>query len=79
MKKQYDYYECRWPNYKIVLYHDGIEVGSERVSLLELDKRLEQLEAEGYALGYTEEDVEKVRKKYEHYYENRIEKRLKEN
>lgn len=75
MKKQCNYYACRWPEYEIILYHDGIKVDSERVSLLTLDKRLEQLEAEGYTLGYTEEDVEKARRKYEHYYENRIEKK----
>ncbi len=77
MKKQYDYYEYYWPSYEIILYHDGIKVKSERVSLLKLDERLEQLEADGYTLGYTEEDVEKARKKYEHYYENRIEKKTK--
>lgn len=74
MKKQYDYYECRWPSYEIILYHDGVKISDERVTLLNLDERLEQLEAEGYTLGYTEEDIEKARKKYEYYYENRIEK-----
>lgn len=74
MKKQYDYYECRWPNHEIVLYHDGVKVGAERKGLLELDKYLEELEAEGYTRGYTEEDVEKARKRWEHIYENRIER-----
>ena len=74
MKKQYDYYECRWPSYEIVLYHDGIKVGVERKSLLELGKYLEELEAEGYTRGYTEEDVEKARKKWKRIYENRIER-----
>jgi hypothetical protein len=72
MKKQYDYYECRWPSYEIILYHDGIKVDSERISLHKLYERLEQLEAKGYTFGYTEEDVEKARKKYEYMYENRI-------
>lgn len=74
MKKQYDCYECRWPYYEIVLYHDGVKVGVERIGLLELDGRLEQLEVEGYTRGYTEEDVEKARKGWERIYENRIER-----
>ena len=83
MKKQYDYYECRWPSYyyecrwpsyEIVLYHDGIKIRNEYKNLLELDKYLEELEAEGYTRGYTEEDVEEARKKWEHIYENRIER-----
>jgi hypothetical protein len=74
MKKQYDYYECRWPSYEIILYHDGVKVGVERKNLLKLDEYLEELEAEGYTLGYTEEDVEKARKSWEHMYENRIER-----
>lgn len=74
MKKQYDYYECRWPSYEIVLYHDGVKVGAERKDLLELNRYLEQLEVEGYTRGYIEEDVEKARKRWKHIYENRIEK-----
>lgn len=74
MKKQYDCYECRWPNYEVVLYHDGIKVGAERIDLLKLDKYLEDLEAEGYTRGYTEEDVENARKRWEHIYENRIQR-----
>lgn len=74
MKKQYDYYESRWPNYKIILYHDGVEVAAEQKTLLELDKYLEELETKGYTQGYTEEDVEKARKRWEHIYENRIER-----
>lgn len=74
MKKQYDYYECRWPNYEIVLYHDGEKVGVEKKSLLECDEYLEELESQGYTRGYTAEDVEKARERYEHMYENRIER-----
>lgn len=73
MKKQYDYYEARWPSYEVVLYHDGTKVGVEQKNLLALDKYLEQLEAEGYSRGFTEEDVEKARKEWEYIYENRIE------
>lgn len=73
MKKQYDCYECRWPNYEIILYHDGVKVGAERKGKLEINNYLEELEAEGYTRGYTEEDVEKARKRWEHIYENRIE------
>lgn len=72
MRKQYDYYESRWPYYTIVLYHDGVKVGTERKSLHELDDYLEELESEGYTLGYTEEDVETARKEYENKRTNRI-------
>lgn len=75
MRKQYDYYECRWPGYKIALYHDGVQVGVECKSLHELDSYLEALEAEGYTQGYTEEDVEEARKEWEHIYANRIERK----
>ena len=74
MKKQYDYYECRWPNYEIVLYHDGTKVTVERKDLLKLEDYLEQLENDGYVRGYTEEDVEEARQRWEHIYENRIER-----
>lgn len=74
MKKQYDYYESRWPSYKIILYHNGIKVAAKRKNLLELDKYLEELETEGYTRGYTKEDVEEARKKWEYIYENRIER-----
>lgn len=74
MKRQYDYYETRWPYYEVKLYHDGIEVGTERKSLHTIDEYLERLENEGYTRGYTEEDVEKVRKHWEYIYENRIER-----
>ncbi len=75
MKKQYDYYECRWPSYEIILYHDGVKVGVERKDLLKLDEYLAELESEGYTLGYTEEDIEKARERWEHIYENRIERK----
>ena len=74
MRKQYDCYETRWPNYEVVLYHDGNKVAVENKSLLAIDEYLEQLEAEGYTRGYTEEDVAKARKRWEHIYENRIER-----
>ena len=75
MKKQYDYYEGRWPYYEIILYNDGVKVAVERKDLLQLDKYLEELKTEGYTRGYTEEDVEKARKRWEHIYENRIERK----
>ena len=74
MRKQYDTYECRGPIYEIVLYHDGEKVEVKRVSLLQYDNCIEELEGQGYTRGYTEDDVEKARKKYEYTYENRIEK-----
>ena len=57
MKKQYDYYETRWPYHEVVLYHDGAKVVVERKSLLELDDYLEQLENDGYTRGYTEDTL----------------------
>ena len=74
MRKQYDYYECRWPDYEVVLYHDGEKVVVERVSLLKRDKYIEELERQGYTQGYTKDDVEKARQRYEYMYENRIER-----
>lgn len=74
MRKQYDCYECRWPNYEVVLYHDGEKVGVEKVSLLERDKYIEELERQCYTKGYTKDDVEKARQRYEYMYENRIER-----
>lgn len=74
MKKQYDYYETRWPYHEVVLYHDGVKVTIERKDLLELDDYLEQLENDGYTRGYIEEDVEEARRHWEHIYENRIER-----
>lgn len=77
VKKQYDYYEVRWPYYEIVLYHDGSKVSVERKSSLEMNEYLKQLESDGYTQGYTEEDVEKAREEWEHIYKNRIEQKEK--
>lgn len=73
MRKQYDIIEARWPYYDIDLYHDGVKVDSKHTAYV--DEAIEALEREGYALGYTEEDVEEARKKWEHIYENRIERK----
>lgn len=77
MKKQYYWYESRWPYYTVVLYHDGVEVGVERKDQLEINDYLEQLRNEGYTAGFTDEDIEKARKRYEHMLENRIERKEK--
>lgn len=70
MRKQYDIIEARWPYYDIDLYHDGIKVDSKHTAYV--GEATEALEREGYTLGYTDDEIEKARKKYEHKLENRI-------
>ena len=74
MRKQYDVYEYAPSYYTITLYHDGVKVGVEKRSSFAYEEYLEELENQGYTLGYTKDDIEEARKRYEYMYENRIER-----
>lgn len=73
MKKQY--YLSRgvsFVNY-ITLYHDGVEVGTEKVWDDELFDYIEHLEEQGYTRGFSKAAVEKAREEYEYLRDNLIE------
>ena len=73
MKKQY--YLSRggsFVNY-IILYHDGVEVGTEKVWDDELFDYIEHLDEQGYTRGFSKAAVEKAREEYEHLRDNLIE------
>ena len=74
MRKQYDYYETFSFSYNVDLYHDGVKVATEEMTYYEIGDYIQQLEAQGYTRGYLKEDVDEARRKYEHKYENRIER-----
>lgn len=73
MKKQYRIEERRWPYYNIILYHDGVEVAIRDSDQMMIGVDTDKLEEEGYTYGYTDDEIEKARKKYEHKLANRIE------
>ena len=76
MKKQYRIVERHWPYYNLILYHDGVEVATRDSNQMTIGVDTDKLEEEGYTYGYTEEEIEKIRKKYERMLENRIERKI---
>ena len=56
------------------LYHDGELVESYRVSILDSEEEADMLEEAGYTYGYTQEEVESVKKKYYEMLERVIKK-----
>lgn len=73
MKKQY--YLSRAASFcnKVTLYHDGVEVSTEKIWDDELFDYIEHLREQGYTRGFSENVVEKARKEYEHLRDNLIE------
>ena len=76
MKKQYRITERHWPFYNIILYHDGMKVEVRDSDRIVIDMDINKLEREGYTYGYTDDEIEKARKAYEHMVENRIEGKI---
>ena len=72
MKKQYRIVERHWPYYNIILYHDGVEIATKDSNQMMIGMDTDKLEEEGYTYGYTDDEIEEARKKYEHKLENRI-------
>lgn len=73
MKKQfYLSHGGSFVNY-ITLYHDGVEISTEKVWDDELWDRIEHLHSQGYTRGFGKAAVEKARKEYEHLRDNLIE------
>ena len=72
MKKQYHISESFQFKRTVTTYHDGALVASETLWMDEADEYADQLESDGYIYGYTKQDVEKVKKRYEEMLENII-------
>jgi hypothetical protein len=77
MKLQYRYYQSASFQYTIQLYCDGWFIKSYKVYCDELDDEIDKIEIEGYKLGYTEEEVEIAKQKYEKILNNLIAKEVK--
>lgn len=74
VRKQYRSYECPAFRYNVVRYHNGVEVDCVRKWLGdELDEYVDELKKQGYTYGYTKEEVEEARLRYERLYKNIIE------
>ena len=73
MKKQYRCVVDTWPTSCLDVYHDGKLIHSQRYYFDNLDEVTDKLEAEGYTYGYTKEEVEEAKKKYEKMLKNIIE------
>ena len=72
MKKQYHMSESYLFKRTVKTYHNGELVTSERLWDDEADKYADQLESEGYIYGYTKQEVEKAKKRYDEMLENII-------
>ena len=65
MKKQYRYYEAIQFKYNVELYHDGKLIKIYRIWADEIDAEVERIESRGYTFGYTQDEVDRVKKRYE--------------
>ena len=72
MKRQYRFLEYVGFQWIIQLYHDGILVESYKVYVDEIEDTEKMLLADGYTLGYTKQEVEEAKKRYEEMLENII-------
>ena len=73
MKKQYRYIKTTCFKVRLYTYHNGELVDSKEMWLDEADKEMAKLELDGYIYGYTQEEVEEAKKKYEEMLKNIIE------
>jgi hypothetical protein len=81
MKKQYRTEEPDWKTWRIDIYHDGKKIISEtflRIQDDEFNDRLVYLEAQGYTYGYIPEEVDLVKRLYEHRLNNMIDVKKEE-
>ena len=72
MKLQYRYYEHIGFKYAVQLYCDGKLTKSYKVYSIDLDDEIDKLEGQGYVYGYTEEEVNKAKARYERMLDNII-------
>lgn len=72
MKKQYRYYEITSFIYAIALYHDGEIVEYYKVCQNELDDEIDKIEEQGYTYGFTKEEVQEAKERYEKMLKNII-------
>lgn len=72
MKLQYRCIEYMGFQYLIKLYHDGCLVKSYKTYLDRVNDEIERLEKKGYSRGYTQEEVDKAKERYEKRLQNVI-------
>jgi hypothetical protein len=72
MKKQYRISESYQLKRIVEAYHNGELVLSQRLWMDEADKYADQLEKDGYIYGYTKEEVEEEKERYERMLNNII-------
>lgn len=72
MKKQYRYIKTTLLRVHLDIYHDGELVGSKEMWLDEADNEMTKLKLDGYIYGYTQEEVEEAKNRYEEMLENII-------
>lgn len=72
MKKQYHISESHQFKRTVEVYHDGELISSERLWIDEADKYTDLLERDGYIRGYSQKEVDEVKRQYEEKLDNLI-------
>lgn len=73
MKKQYRCVYESWWKTRLYIYDNGFLIENKTYPNDEIENVIDQLETDGYVYGYTKEEVERAKKKYEDMLENIIE------
>ena len=74
VKKLYRIVNVSFGKYRVCLYHNGkLFLEKEMWRTEGLDDYIEEIEEQGYTLGFTKKEVEEARNKYKYYLANMVE------
>ena len=65
MKKQYRYEKVGFNRVHLYTYHNGKVIKSEILDAYEFTKEICKLKSNGYVYGYTTEEIEETKERYE--------------
>lgn len=72
MKKQYRYEKDGFFKVRLYVYHDGELIESKSFYFDEADREMDKLESNGYVYGYSKEEINEAKEKYERMLKNII-------
>ena len=76
MLKQYRCEEAGWFKQNIYIYHDGELIETKTIPFTESENTISQLESDGYKLGYTQDEINEEKKRFNHMKNNMISKNI---